>query len=206
FRLKSLESRLETDGLDALLVTHLPNIRYLCGFTGSSGVLAFARGQWAFFTDGRYTEQARLQVKGAAVRVSSLPALTHAARWTAGKLKVAKSYSRTGVEGEHLTLVMQGRLRTEFKVVSKHRLVPTNGIAEQFRIRKDSEEVECIRQAIQLASGIFPEVVKAVDSEITENELAGELEYLARRAGAEKMSFETIVAAGKRSALPHARP
>jgi Xaa-Pro aminopeptidase len=205
-RLKSLENRLARARLDALLVTHLANIRYLCGFTGSSAVLAFAGGSWALFSDGRYTEQARLEVRGAAVRVSSLPALTHAARWTAGELKAARGGGRIGVESEHLAVAMQGRLRAEFKAPSKHRLVPTSGIVEQLRILKDPEEVRSIRKAIQLACGIFPEVVKRVDSEITENALAGELEYLARLAGAEKMSFETIVAAGQHSALPHARP
>ena len=207
-RLRDLEQHLEDHRLDAFFVTHLANIRYLCGFSGSSGVLAFCRGERRFFTDGRYTEQAETQVKGAPVRVSSLAPLAHAAQWLAGKLKRSRS-SRIAIEAEHTTLAMQARFVSELQreiPKSRFRIVQTGGAVEQFRIRKDAEEIAWIRQAVNLASSIFPAVIRTLDGNITENDLAAELEHLARRAGAEKMSFETIVAAGRNSALPHARP
>src|SRR5579872_518103 len=92
-RLKHLERYLEARQLDAFVVTHLANIHYLCGFAGSSGVLAFWGGEFRFFTDGRYTEQARTQVQGAPVRVSALPPLAHAAHWLARNLKRSRSAS-----------------------------------------------------------------------------------------------------------------
>ena len=208
-RIGRLEQIVESERLDGVLITHLPNIRYLCGFTGSSGVLAFGKGEWAFFTDGRYTEQAKTELSGARVLVDARAPLIHAAEWLASALKKARHLVRVGVESEHVSLAMQSRIKSEFakaKGRSAYRLVPTTALVEQFRIRKDSDEIRHIRTAVQLASDIFPEVVQAVHTGVSENEVAAELEHHARRAGAEKMSFETIVAAGRRSALPHARP
>jgi Xaa-Pro aminopeptidase len=208
-RLANLERYLETAHQDALLVTHLANICYLSGFTGSSGVLAFARGQWAFFTDGRYTEQARMQVKGAKVLVDALPPLSHAAKWLAEEFRSTRRPARVAIEGEHVSLATQRRIQAEMQRLipkSKYRLIETSELVEQFRIRKDSAEIANIRKAVQLASGIFPQVLQTIRPGATENAVAADLDHLARRAGAEKMSFETIVAAGPRSAMPHARP
>src|SRR5579864_7541381 len=208
-RLKNLERDLDARRLDALLLTHLPNLHYLCGFTGSSGILAFVAGEWFFFTDGRYTEQARAQVRGAAVRVSGAAPLTQALELVARRLGRSPARARIGFEAEHATVATRDRVVSELERRvrrSSFRLVPTSGLVEQLRITKDEQETAQIRRAVELASGIFPKVVQALDSGRTENDLAAELEYLARRAGAEKMSFETIVAAGARSALPHARP
>ncbi|MBV9437731.1 MAG: aminopeptidase P family protein [Acidobacteria bacterium] len=208
-RQKNIAQALDEPRLDALLITHLPNVRYLCGFTGSSGVLAFARGEWAFFTDGRYTEQARQQVKSAQIIVDASAPLVQAARWIASRFRQTNRRVQLGVEGEHLTLAMQKRVQAEIggsKSKARFRLVSTADLVEKFRMRKDHEEISAIRKAVQLASGIFPAVIDAMDSRATENEIAAELEHFARRAGAEKMSFETIVAAGPHSAMPHARP
>lgn len=208
-RLRNLGQHFESARLDAVLITHLPNVRYLCGFTGSSGVLALARGKWAFFTDGRYTQQARAQVKGAEVHVGKLSALIDASRWLAGKLKRGTGKARIGIEADHATLAMRDRIGSELAQAmpkSKYKIVETSGIVEQFRIRKEAAEIEQIHKAVQLASGIFPNVLKTIRAGVSENDVAAELDYLARRAGAEKMSFDTIVASGPRSALPHARP
>src|SRR5205807_4824619 len=96
-RHSKLRNAVADRGLDAVLITHLPNIRYLCGFTGSSAVLTFCRGVWELFTDGRYTEQARKQVKGAAVRVDATPPLAHAARLTANKLRKSRAVARIAI-------------------------------------------------------------------------------------------------------------
>ena len=208
-RLIKLEQQLETSHLDAILITHLANIHYLCGFTGSSGVLAFARGKWAFFTDGRYTEQARTQVKGARVLVEKVPPLSAAAQWLAGQFKRSKTVARIGFESDHLTVALEDRIRGEMQdsiPKSRFRFIQTNEFVERFRILKDHDEIAQIREAVKLASSIFPRVLRAIRPGETENDVAAKLEHLGRRAGAEKMSFETIVAAGPRSALPHARP
>ena len=205
---RSLEEYAEKQELDGLLISNLTNVRYLCAFSGSSGVLALARGKWAFFTDGRYTQQAKKQVRGASVQIGSASPTTLAARWIAGRMR-GKTAARIGLEAEFTTLAVKDRISSELRSLlgrSRYRLVATSGIVEQLRIRKDRREIEQIRNAVDLASGIFPRVLLAIHSGTTENEVAAEIEYLARRTGAEKMSFDTIVASGPNSALPHARP
>jgi len=206
-RQRDLEERASIEELDALLIGNLTNVRYLCGFTGSSGALALCRGQWAFFTDGRYTKQAEMQVRGASIHIGSGPPTILAAGWIAERGK--RNTARVGVEAEYTTLAIIDRIRSELRSLAprcRYRLVPTTAIVEQLRVRKDASEVAQIRKAVRLASGVFPSLLKSIHSGIAENEVAAELEYLARRAGAERMSFETIVASGPNSALPHARP
>ena len=208
-RLKKIEAQLERDRIDAVFITHGANIRYLCGFTGSSGILSFCRGDWKFYTDGRYTEQAKQQVQGAALRVDAVPPLVNAARSMGTKLRRSRSVARVAIEREHVTLGMQARLNSELERVaskSRFRMIESVGLVEQLRIKKDGDEVGQIRKAVKLASSVFPDVLKVVKTGETENSVAAELEYFARRSGAEKMSFETIVASGPRSALPHSRP
>jgi Xaa-Pro aminopeptidase len=208
-RFRRFEHELEDQSFDCFLITHLPNIRYLCGFTGSAGVLAFANGSWSFFTDGRYTEQAKNEISGATVRVNSLPALVHAAQWLSTRMRRKSSRVRVGVEADHLTLAMRSAATEQLARTlpkSKFRLIETSMAVERLRVCKDAEEIGRIRDAVNLASSIFPQLIESVRAGATENEIAGGLDHLARSAGAEKMAFESIVASAPRSALPHARP
>ena len=206
-RRRSLEALAQQDSLDALLLTNLANIRYLSGFTGSSGVLALAGGKWALFTDGRYTQQAKLQVKGVSIHIGPNAPTVLAARWIAECLARKKS-TRVGIEADHLTYSTQKRIDAELRssLRRSYRLVPTTNLVEQLRISKDAAEAKLLRSAVQLASSVFGGALQAIKPSTTENDVAAELEYLARRAGAEKMSFDSIVASGPNSALPHARP
>lgn len=201
-RQQKLAARLRDLGVDGLLVTHLPNIQYLCGFTGSAGVLLVVAGErtpkLTFYTDGRYTQQAADQVKGAKVVISKTPILSAACE-RAHKLKL----QRIAAEAEHLSHALFKQLTDLFG--GKARLKSTSGLVEELRSIKDTAEIEQIRAAVLLAAGLFQTVLGTIRPGVTENEVAGELELQARRAGAEKMSFDTIVAAGPRSALPHGR-
>lgn len=201
-RQQKLAARLRQLGIDGLLVTHLPNIHYLCGFTGSAGVLLVIPGdrtpRLIFYTDGRYTQQAAQQVRGAKVVISKNPVMAEACD-RVRKLKLAK----VAVESEHLT-------HAGFKLLTalisgRTRLKATSGLIEQLRAIKDADEVKQMRAAVLMAAGLFQAAVEVIRPGVTENLVAGELELQARRAGAEKMSFDTIVAAGTRSALPHGR-
>lgn len=183
--------------VDAFLVTHLPNVRYLCGFTGTAGVLVHAGGRYAFFTDGRYIEQARREVQGARVVIAQKAALAAAAEW------LSRRRAQTlGVEAEHLTLSARASLA---KMLRSTRLRPTVGLVERLRMGKDAEELSLIRRAVRLGSSLFGVARAAIRPGATESDVAAELEYRARRSGAEGMAFETIVAAGLHSALPHWR-
>ncbi len=192
---------LKESGLDALLVTHLPNIRYLCGFTGSAGVLAIADRRAAFFTDGRYTEQAKTEVVGARVVAGKKPALSEAVDWL-----LSGSVRSVGLEAEHVTVAMQHDLAKLFRKsasAAKARLRYTTGMVEKLRMRKDDSELEQIRSAVLLASGIFPMIVEKVRPGAPESSIAAEIEYACRCSGAEGMAFDTLVSSGLRSALPH---
>src|SRR5262249_958596 len=191
-RQKKLASTLKQSGLEALLVTHLPNVRYLCGFSGTAGVLLLQVGRRGhksrFYTDGRYTQQAHDEVQRAKVVVGKRSAFAE------GCDGARKSGARSlGFEAEHLSYAefkQLGRL-----VGGKTRLKPTNSVVEEMRLIKDSDEISQIRASVLLAASLFQTALSVIRPGVAEAQVAGELELQARRAGAEKMSFDTIVAA-----------
>src|SRR5271169_3719772 len=133
-RLKKLPDVLEREHLDALLVTHLPNIRYLCGFTGTSGILVVSNTRSVFFTDGRYTEQARAEVRGPRVVIARKPPLAAAAEWLMeNATRLGRKKPRwLGIESEHLSVA--GRSQVAGLLRSGFRLHETHGLVEQARI------------------------------------------------------------------------
>src|SRR3954471_3036037 len=186
-RLARLREALDQKRLDALLVMHLPNVRYLCGFTGSNGALIAGTRRLLFFTDGRYTAQARKEVHGARVVISKGALLAEAAKHLE-QLKV-----RTlGFEAEHLSAAALARFKPLLPRGVKLR--STSNMVEQLRITKDDVEIERVRRAVLLGASLFDAAVKAIRPGVKETDVAGEMEHEGRRKGAEGMSFETIVA------------
>lgn len=183
---------------DAFMLTHLPNIRYLCGFTGSSGVLLVLPGKSTFFTDGRYAEQAREQVKGARVVISQGAPVAAAAKWIerAGCRLIA-------IEAERMTVSAAAALKRLLPPNS--RLRETAGIVERQRTVKEAEEIARLRTAVEMGASLLETAIRVTRPGVTEMQVAAELEFAARQAGAEAMSFDTIIASGPRSALPHGR-
>ncbi len=204
-RQKKLRGLLNQNGLDGLLVTHLPNVRYLCGFTGSSAAFILTEDRSVFFSDGRYIEQARAEVRNSRVVIGRKTALLAAAEWLVGHRTKSRSLRKRalslGIEGEHLTVAARSKLAKVFG--SGIRLKETPPLIERARMVKDTEEIKLIRAAVRMGASLFSTLIKNIRPGIQENEVAAELEYEARRAGAEQMSFPTIIASGKRSALPH---
>jgi len=204
-RLQGLQESLFPYCFDALAIRHLPNIRYLCGFTGSAGVLVVTDGKPAFFTDGRYTEQAQAEVRGAHVIISRKPPLPAAAAWLVDARRKARSRRswKIGFEADHLTVAERNQfgkvLGTDF------RLAVAPPLAERARMAKDRDEIKLLRAAVVLGAGLFDKAMETIRAGVREVEVAAEMEYAARGAGAEGMAFETIVASGPRSARPHGR-
>jgi Xaa-Pro aminopeptidase len=201
-RQKQLAALLRRGGFDALLVTHLPNILYLCGFTGTAGVLLLQVSdrtyKATFYTDGRYNQQAHAEVKNAKVVVGKKSA------FAAGCDGAQRAKMRTlGFEAEHLSYSAYKQIGQSVR--GKTRLKPAIGLVEQLRLIKDADEISQIRASVLLAASLFQTALSVIKPGVAETQVAGELELQARRAGAEKMSFDTIVAAGPRSALPHGR-
>ncbi len=203
-RQKKLRDHLATTRFDALLVSHLPNIRYLCGFTGSAGLLLVAEAGSVFFTDVRYDTQGREEVTGAKVVIARKALLSALGEWIGSRRGRSRSKGWTvGIEAEHLTVAERKRLAD--LVPSGVRLRDAPGLVERARMVKDDEELGLIRAAVQLGATLFDRALGVLRPGVKEAEVAAEMEYAARRAGAEEMSFPTIIASGARSALPHGR-
>jgi Xaa-Pro aminopeptidase len=202
-RLRRLQAALDGHKLDFFLVTHLPNIRYLCGFTGSAGALLVSERGATFFTDGRYIVQARAEVSGARIGVARKAPFLAAAESLTGSERVGAGKKVLGLEGESMPVAMRDRIAALLK--SKFRLRSAPPLVESARMVKDAEEIGCIRRAVEMGAGLFPIARKRIRPGASEVEVAGAMEYAARCAGAEGMSFSTIVASGKRSAVVHGR-
>jgi Xaa-Pro aminopeptidase len=213
-RLSRLRSALEENHLDSLLVTHLPNIRYLCGFTGSAGALLVADRGCILFTDGRYRTQAKEEVDGAHVDKVSIvivrkSPLLAAADWLvahkARSMSASLPRASVGIEPESITAGMRDRFASVLKGRIKARLRSAPPLVERARMVKDAAEILLIRQAVELGASLFLIARKKIRPGVSEAEVAGAMEYEARRAGAEGMSFPTILASGPRSAIVHGR-
>jgi Xaa-Pro aminopeptidase len=194
-RRKLVTADLARRRLDLFLVSNLVNIRYLTGFTGSNALLLLFPKAAVLYTDGRYRIQAaeETECKVKVVQGSLIP-------------RVAKSLprGRLGFEAAHLTFDAYRTLKEHLP--SKVAAMPVEGLVEEHRMVKSEAEVESMRRSAALAGKAFAQTLRHVYPGVRELDLAAELDYRMRRLGAESPAFETIVASGARSALPHASP
>ncbi len=206
--MRQLRAAMTKQKIAALLVMHLPDVRYLCGFTGSNAALAITAKHARLVTDGRYIAQAAAEVQGAEVRIAKGPALAEACRWLAAA-RVKHAY----YDGEQTTVAALDAMREAVKGSAKNakqffQPLPSPLVAAQ-RMVKDAAEIERLAAAAALGVRLFEHIVGFkghggfLRPGIPENAVAAELEYRARLWGAEAMSFPTIVASGERSAFPH---
>jgi Xaa-Pro aminopeptidase len=197
-RRAAIASGLAERKLDSLLVAFSPNLRYLTGFTGSNGNLLILPERAVLFTDPRYTLQARQE---AACEVRIAKGRLHKAVLSAiARLRLR----RIGYEPARMTQELYATLREGLPW--KASLEAAGGWIEELRMRKSPAEIAAIRRSVETNSRAFEQAIARLRPEMTEQDLAAEIEYRMRRLGAQKPSFETIVAGGGRSAFPHARP
>ncbi|HUY80107.1 MAG TPA: aminopeptidase P family protein [Acidobacteriaceae bacterium] len=200
-RLNALRAVMAEEEIESMLVTHLPDVRWLCGFTGSNAALAVTAKKAAMFTDGRYTTQATQEVRGARVVIAKKSALKEACAL------LEKEAKRAGYDPGHTTVAaldemrgaVSGKIRRSFFAAVKRPLVA------ELRMVKDAGELRLMTKAAALGDTIFSAVLGHIEGGVAETEIAATLEFFARSFGAEGMSFDTIVASGKRSALPHGK-
>lgn len=195
-RLTALRKRLEDEGVDAVIITAPDNRFYFSGFTGTAGVLFITADKNILVTDSRYVEQAAQQAPDFHVqklysRDDFFP-LFH-------DLCEREKISRLGFEADVLTYNAWNNWTRHVKGIE---MVPLQRIAV-LRIVKDSQELEVMRRAAAIAERALEETMKLIKVGMTERAIAAELEYRMRVAGADKPSFDLIVASGPRSALPH---
>src|SRR5580692_3503613 len=201
-RQQKLREHLTTTRFDALLISHLPNLRYLCGFTGSAGLLLVEEAGSVFFSDVRYDTQAHEEVKAAKVVITRKALLSGFGEWLGARRKRSRGWT-IGLEAEHFTIADKKRL-TAVRPAGV-RLKDAPSVVERARMVKDSDELVRIRFAVVLGAKLFDRALEVLRPGVKETEVAAEMEYTARRAGAAEMSFPTIIASGARSALPHGR-
>ena len=198
-RRTALREALLAAHLDAVLLTSLANIRYLTGFSGSSALVLLTARETLFITDFRYSTQVRDEV-GDFARVAIEPASLWTGLWQL--LPELAGVKIVGFESAHLPHRDFERL---LNAGSRWQWRPTYDLVEALRERKDPQEIERIQEAADVAHRALERTVAQVRTGMTELAIAGVLEQSLRAEGSEGFPFETIVASGPRSALPHAR-
>ncbi|HEV3377935.1 MAG TPA: Xaa-Pro peptidase family protein [Thermoleophilaceae bacterium] len=194
-RADRLLALLEERSLDCLLVTNLVNVRYLTGFTGTNGACLVAPDERLFFTDFRYVERARLEVREFERVEGGRDLLADVA---------ARLRGRTGFDDAHVSVRAHGRLAE--KVGEDVELVAAGGLVERLREVKDEGELRAMRAAAELAEAAYSDVRERGLTGRTEREVAVSMVRRMEDLGGEGPSFPPIVAAGAQGALPHAEP
>lgn len=197
-RLKRFQAWLATqEGLyDAILISDRSNIRYLSGFTGTFAYLVISKDKAFIMTDSRYTMQARQQ----SVHFSLVKLERYTPPMSIAKLCEQQNWAVLAFERNDLSFDFYDRLKSCF---GRANLMPIEKAVEQFRAVKDEDEIEKIRIAEHIGDAAFAHVLEIIKPGMTEKEVAFEMELAMRRQGASGLSFDTIVASGVRSAMPH---
>lgn len=196
--IERLRETLKEHNLDAFLINNPENRAYLSGFTGSAGWLIISQEKAELLTDFRYYEQAVLQSPNFSLikQVESLPNTL--------KLQLsAYGFKRLGFEQDHMSYAMAtGLIKQNMEV----EFVPLSNIVEDQRMVKSDEEVATMQRAAKISEECFLHILEFIKPGLMETEVAIEMERFMRSRGAEGLAFETIVASGPRSSLPHGRP
>lgn len=193
-KLQRLRQKLQENKLDAIIIASPINRRYISGFTGSAGVVIVSENDARFITDFRYTEQAEAQLTGFQI-VEHKQGMDAELRTQINEMKV----SRVGFEKDHTTY---GQYET-YKNTLESELIPVSGLIEELRTIKSDEELDIMKKAAEIADDAFTHIQAFIKPGVKEIEIANELEFFMRRQGATSSSFDTIVASGYRSAMPH---
>ncbi|HZE89993.1 MAG TPA: Xaa-Pro peptidase family protein, partial [Verrucomicrobiae bacterium] len=193
-RLDRVREKIDEAGAVAMLAGSRANVRYLSGFSGSSGALLVTKGPATLFTDSRYTIQAGEELVGATVETVTGAPLRAALR-AAGAVRVA-------FEAAHVTVA---ELQDLESAAMRATLVATRGLVEGLRSVKEPDEIRRVDAAARVNAEAFDAGVAAIAAGVTEAHVAAVIEGAMRERGAESPAFDSIVASGPRGALPHAR-
>ncbi len=193
-KLTRLREAMEKARIDGFLITSTYNRRYMTGFTGSAGVVLISLKAAKFITDFRYVEQAGKQAQGYEI-VQHKGTLIEEVKKQVKEMKIEK----LGFEQEHVTFASY----KSYEEAVSAQLVPISGVIENLRLIKTPSEIKILKEAANVADRAFTHILNFIRPGITELDVSNELEFFMRKEGATSSSFDTIVASGKRSALPH---
>jgi Xaa-Pro aminopeptidase len=195
-KLEKIRKKLNEFEIDAILINHPPNIRYLTGFSGSSGLCLISKDNAFFITDFRYKEQVKIQIKN----FKKLIATGRTFLDLIQEKGIFKGLKKIGFESEHISFSFVSELKKRFKST---KFIPTKNFIEEISAVKTPDEIENIKTAIKISEKVFNEILNIIKPGVSEIEIAAEISYLHKKFGAEKDAFDIIVASGWRSALPH---
>lgn len=194
-RIESLRKEMAGAKLDGLLVTDPTNVSYLTGFTGNESALLVMADAGTFITDSRFTEQVKREVSGFDVQVHTTESLLT----KAAALAAQAGINTLGFEADTMTYSDYSELHRAFS----GKLLPCSAFVERIREVKDDDELMLIERAIEIAEAGYDHVIKTIKAGMSELQVATDLDFFMRGKGASGLSFETIVASGARSAMPH---
>ncbi len=194
-RIKRLRDLCQQKEIDAVLIHSRENTRYFSGFTGTESTLLITHDACIILVDSRYTTQAAEQCIGYTVYDSTL-------QGTSALVTVLRDMPifRLGIEDEVVSFALYRKYKSDHADI---KFLPLESALDQLRTAKDEDELASIRRAVAIADQAFAAIIPLIRPGVVERTLAFELETEMRRRGAEKPSFDTIVASGARSALPH---
>ncbi|WP_110111288.1 Xaa-Pro peptidase family protein [Bacillus sp. CGMCC 1.16541] len=193
-KVTKLREQFSSLNIDGMLITSSYNRRYLTSFTGSAGVAVISEDRAVFITDFRYVEQAAKQIQGFEI-------VQHKASLIDEVAKVAADLgiTRLGFEQDHM---MYSQYQAYDQKVEGE-LLPVSNTIEKLRLIKSESEIKILKEAAKIADAAFEHILTFIRPGVTELEVSNELEFFMRKQGAASSSFDTIVASGYRSALPH---
>ncbi|NGP43594.1 aminopeptidase P family protein [Bacillaceae bacterium SIJ1] len=194
-RLAKLQNALKQHSIEAMVITNPSNRRYISHFTGTAGVVFVTQNEGMLLTDFRYTEQARAQV-------SELEIIQYQSTLHDEVAKKAKALGVKEVAFEKTYLTYQ-QFEQYRQALSDISFVGVAGVIEPLRRQKEADEIRILEEAGQIADAAFEHILTVLRPGVSELEISNELEFFMRKQGADSSSFDTIVASGKRSALPH---
>lgn len=195
-RIDEIRKKMHSENLDGLIVTHMDFIRYLTGFTGSSGILIIREKSSDFLTDFRYKDQSSKEVRGSKVHVVQRDPYAALKNYP----KLNSKNCTYGYSSEYLTGANWQRLKD---VLPDAILVKSDSVFKELGWVKDKDEITNITRACEISDIAFERILNIVKPGVREREVCAELEYQMMMLGSEKPAFDSIIASGFRSALPH---
>ena len=193
-RLEKIRKLLDEFSLDAFYITHIPNIRYITGFSGSSAYVIITKDKDYFFTDFRYKEQSADQVKGFEIIVNTNPSAE------VNRILNESGIKNAGFESTHITYHQLDNLKSAHAGIS---FKPMPEYIEKLTMQKNPDELLKIEKACGITDKVFENILGIIKPGMKERDISAEISYLHKLFGAEKDSFDPIVASGWRGALPH---
>ncbi len=195
-RIIKIRNKIEENKLDAILVSKAENIRYLSGFTGGSDAVLLVSGQNQYIiTDSRYTEQVQRECPGWELRLEKPPGREEL-------INLSKMHKNIGFESQVVT--HYGYL--ELSKSLNAQLIPLNGIVEELRLIKETEELDFLRKAAQIGDRVFDKICSIIQADVSEKHIANQIVYYLKEFGCDKESFDTISVSGVNASLPHGQP